>query len=96
METQKLSKQELQKIENIQNRMKAIQKELGLIGISEIDLQTRKTSAHEFLSETRDAEVSLVKELEEKYGKGSIDLQEGIFIPSPTDSTANTDLEVKE
>lgn len=96
MKTQKLSEQELQEIETIQKRMKAIQNELGLIGISEIDLQTRKTSVHKFLSETRDAEGSLAKELEEKYGKGSIDLQEGIFIPSPTDSTANIDSEVKE
>ena len=37
--------------------------------------------------ETQELETKLVKDLEDKYGKGSIDLQNGEFIPSPEQPT---------
>lgn len=82
MANQKLSKEELGKIEEIQKRVQAVKVELGNVGLAEIDLKTRKANIEQYLTETQEQEATVVKELEEKYGKGSIDLQNGEFIPS--------------
>jgi len=77
MANQKLSKEELGKIEEIQKRVQAVKVELGNVGLAEIDLKTRKANIEQYLTETQEQESAVVKELEEKYGKGSIDLQNG-------------------
>lgn len=82
MANQKLSKEELGKIEEIQKRVQAVKVELGNVGLAEIDLKTRKANIEQYLTETQEQEAEVVKELEEKYGKGSIDLKNGEFIPS--------------
>ena len=82
MANQKLSKEELGKIEEIQKRVQAVKAELGNVGLAEIDLKTRKANIEQYLTETQEQEAEVVKELEEKYGKGSIDLQNGEFIPA--------------
>lgn len=82
MANQKLSKEELGKIEEIQKRVQAVKVELGNVGLAEIDLKTRKANIEQYLTETQEQEAEVVKELEEKYGKGSIDLQNGEFIPT--------------
>jgi hypothetical protein len=82
MANQKLSKEELGKIEEIQKRVQAVKVELGNVGLAEIDLKTRKANIEQYLTETQEQEATVVKELEEKYGKGSIDLQNGEFIPT--------------
>jgi D-alanine-D-alanine ligase-like ATP-grasp enzyme len=81
MANQKLSQEELQRIEEIQNRMQAVKTELGQLALAEIDLKNRRVNVENYLTQTQELETSLVKELEEKYGKGSIDLQNGEFIP---------------
>jgi len=81
MANQKLSQEELQQIEDIQKRMQAVQTELGQLGLAELDLKNRRTNVENYLADTQGMEANLVKELEEKYGKGSIDLQNGEFIP---------------
>ena len=82
MANQKLSKEELQQIEDIQKRVQAVKMELGNVGLAEIDLETRRTNIKAYLTETQEQEATVVKELEVKYGKGSIDLQNGEFIPT--------------
>ena len=82
MANQKLSQEELQQIEDIQKRMQAVKTELGQLGLAELDLKNRRSNVENYLTETQEIETKLVKELEEKYGKGSIDLQNGEFIPT--------------
>lgn len=83
MANKKLSKKELEKIQEIQTRTEAVKTELGQLGLAEIDLKNRRTNVESYLTETQDLESKLVKELEDKYGKGSIDLNNGEFIPTP-------------
>lgn len=87
MANQKLSKEELTQIEEIQTRTQAVKTELGQLGLAEIDLKNRRTNVENYLVETQELETKLVKDLEDKYGKGSIDLQNGEFIPSTEQST---------
>lgn len=82
MANKKLSEKELEQIKDIQKRMQAVQTELGQLALAEIDLKNRRINVENYLTQTQDAESKLVKDLEEKYGKGSIDLQNGEFISS--------------
>ena len=81
MENQKLSQEEIQQIEDIQKRMQAVKTELGQLGLAELDLKNRKIKVEDYLANTQEMETKLVKDLEEKYGRGSIDLQKGEFVP---------------
>jgi|TARA_R100000030_G_scaffold87756_1_gene71572 phosphopantetheine adenylyltransferase len=83
MANKKLSKKELEQIQDIQNRMQAVKTELGQLSLAEIDLKNRRLNVENYLDETKDLENKLVKDLEDKYGRGSIDIQEGEFIPEP-------------
>ena len=82
MANQKLTQEELEQIEGIQKRMQAVKTELGQLGLAELDLKNRRTNIESYLSATQEIESQLVKDLEDKYGKGSINLQNGEFIPS--------------
>lgn len=83
MANQKLAQEELDKLSELQQKNAALVQELGSISLAEINLAQRQESAENFLAELRQSETDLVKELEEKYGVGSIDLQAGEFIPAP-------------
>ncbi len=83
MERQKLTKEEVEAVNGIREGLAALKNELGTITLLEMDLETRKNSAIEFLGELKTKEANAVKELEEKYGVGSIDLATAEFIPAP-------------
>ena len=94
MAKQKLKKEELQKIEDIQVRMQAVRAEFGSLALAEIDLKNRKVSVENYLTETQDLENKLVAELTEKYGRGSIDLQAKEFIPEEVPAATEPEKEV--
>jgi len=83
MANQKLTQEELDKLQEIQQKNAALIQELGQIKLGEINLQKREENAEEYLSNLRKEEGDLAKELEDKYGQGSIDLEKGEFIPAP-------------
>lgn len=75
MENQKLTQEELQQIQNIQERLQLAQQELGKLELQKVDILN-------YVTQTRQFESDLVKVLEDKYGKGSIDLDKEEFIPA--------------
>ena len=81
MANQKLTQEELQKIQQLQNQSQEIITELGTIEVGRINLDARYEAAEKALSETKEAEQAFAKEMQEKYGDGSIDLGTGEFIP---------------
>ena len=88
MANQKLTQEELDKLQEIQQKNAALIQELGQIKLGEINLQKREENAEEYLSNLRKEEGDLAKELEDKYGQGSIDLEKGEFIPAPQEAPA--------
>jgi|TARA_R110002153_G_scaffold246237_1_gene401879 hypothetical protein len=83
MANKKLDQNELKQITDIQTRMDAVKTELGSLALAEIDLSNRRTKVEEYLVDTQSLETKLVADLENKYGKGTIDLNTNEFIPSP-------------
>jgi len=81
MENKKLLQEELQKIQELQVRKQNFQTELGRLEVLKLEIEQRREQVLEYNKETVNQEQALVKELEESYGKGSIDLEKGEFIP---------------
>ena len=87
MAVSKLTEEELLQLQQIQNNNQAIVREFGQIAIAELDLDKRRENAETFLDNLRKAETETAKTLEEKYGRGNINLQSGEFVsedPIPT------------
>jgi reverse gyrase len=75
----KLAQEEIQALENIKTKNIAIVEEFGRIGIINLDIEARQERAEDFLAKLRNEEVNLSKSLEEKYGKGTVNLETGEF-----------------
>jgi len=83
MENIKLTEEEIKSIQELQQSQAALVQELGEISLIELNLETRKDRAEDFLNDLRVKEEEIGKELNEKYGNGSINLSLGEFIPNP-------------
>lgn len=77
----KLTQEELQSIQEIKQRRVAIKEELSSIGLTKLQLKSRKLQLENFYVKTNEAESELAKTLEEKYGKANIDIETGEVTP---------------
>ena len=75
----KLTEEEITTLEAIKRNNKLIIEEFGKIEIVQLDLDTRRERAETFLANLRKSEVEISKTLEEKYGKGTVNLDTGEF-----------------
>jgi len=82
MEPTKLSQEVIDQIKSIQQKNQAIEVELGQIELVKLAIKQRRLNAEQFLSELKDEEKTLAEFLEEEYGTGTINIEEGIFIPN--------------
>jgi hypothetical protein len=83
MENTKLTPEEVAKLQEIQQKNAVIVSELGNLEITKLQMESRRANAIEFLNSLREEEQTFGKELSDKYGNGSIDLENGEFIPAP-------------
>tara|TARA_Y100000389_G_C17456474_1_gene518500 strand:- start:55 stop:306 length:252 start_codon:yes stop_codon:yes gene_type:complete len=82
MSTTKLSKEELQQLKDFQRSENEITFALGQLEIRKTFLDKRnKTLLNEYQSLLQGQE-KVGKELQEKYGEGTIDLEKGEFVKS--------------
>lgn len=79
MKATKLTKEEIAALNDIQTKNEAVVKEFGLISIAELNLEDRRERAENFIKSLREAEINIAKGLEEKYGKGTVNLATGEF-----------------
>lgn len=78
----KFNDEELEQVREIQQLYNAIVNQAGQVHIEEINLHERKGQVEANLQEIRRREQELVSTLTETYGKGSINLETGEFIPT--------------
>jgi hypothetical protein len=84
MENTKLTVEEVEKLQEIQQKNAAVASELGNLEITKLQVEARKAEVVEFFNKLKEEEQAFGKELSEKYGNGSIDLEKGEFIPAPS------------
>lgn len=77
----KLQEEELQQITQIQQVSRNITMEYGNIELARKALESRVKQADSALKDLKETEQEVAKSLQEKYGQGSINLEQGTFIP---------------
>ena len=69
---------------------------MGQLSLSRIGLDAREEALKATLAETQTKENELAKELTEKYGKGSLDIQSGEFTPLAEESETSSEAPTQE
>jgi len=81
METNKLSQQQLQQLKSIQQKNQAVVQELGQIEILKLQLKKRQQTAQQYLEDLLQEQQTIAQELEDTFGKGSVNIETGEFTP---------------
>ena len=82
MANTKLTQEEIEKLQEIQQQNQAVALEFGNLELTKIQIETRREELVKYLSELRTSEQEFGKILYDKYGNGTIDLEKGEFIPA--------------
>ena len=82
METKEISQEVIDQIKSIQQKNQAIEVELGQIELLKLAVKQRRAAAEQFLTELKDEETTLGEFLQNQYGNGTIDIEQGVFIPN--------------
>lgn len=77
----KFTEEELQTLQNLKSTYNQITLAMGQVSLQKIQLENREESILTTLSEVREKENTLAKELTDKYGKGSLNIETGEFTP---------------
>jgi hypothetical protein len=80
MENTKLTVEEVEKLQDIQQKNAAVARELGNLEITKLQIEARREEIIKYFTDLKQEEVTFGKELY-KYGNGQIDLEKGEFIP---------------
>ena len=78
----KLTEQEIKKVSDLKIKFNQIVETIGAIEVQIMQLQAQKEELKVSLVDLRKEELVVAKELEEKYGKGTISLDTGEFSPN--------------
>ena len=88
-ETKQLSSEEIQKVKDIRQNYVAIQNAFGQLHLTKLNLEKQLTGIDENYKslsteydKTQDAERTLVKSFQEKYGVGTLNIEDGTFTPN--------------
>jgi hypothetical protein len=82
MEKQVLTQEEIQSLKTIQSNQSLLIEQLGLLEYKVLILEKEKQKLKQTLQKQLEEEEQIGKQLQQKYGDGSIDLEKGEFIPT--------------
>ena len=83
----KFTEEELKSLQNLRGTYNQITLAMGQLSLSRINLDAQEETLKSTLAETRAKEQDLAKELTEKYGKGTLNVDTGEFTPTPEEDT---------
>jgi hypothetical protein len=81
MEKKVLTQEEIESIKNLRSKLQDITYSLGQLEIQLIDINLEKEKIKLIFTSIQKQEKELADQLEEKYGKGTISLDTGEFLP---------------
>ena len=82
MEKKVLTKEEVSNLKSLKQQFKDLTDVVGQIEIQIMNLEIKKDQLKSNLMQIQQQELVLAKELEEKYGDGTISLESGEFLPN--------------
>jgi hypothetical protein len=81
MEKKVLTQEEIESIKNLRSKLQDITYSLGQLEIQLMDINLEKEKIKLIFTSIQKQEKELADQLEEKYGKGTISLDTGEFLP---------------
>ena len=87
----KFSEEELKSIQEIQTTYNQITMTFGSFSVQRVNLDKQEEELKTTLTDTRTKENELAKELTDKYGKGSLNIETGEFTPEPEETSDSTE-----
>ena len=81
MEKIVLTEEEITKIKGLKDNFQNLVNAVGNLEIQIMSLQMRKEQMKSEFHQIQENEIVIAKELEDKYGQGSISLETGEFLP---------------
>ena len=82
MEPIKLTEEELENLVSLQRKSAGVTQEFGNLEIMKLQLDARREELVSFYSQLKEDERTFGKELSEKYGDGTINIEKGEFVPA--------------
>jgi stress response protein YsnF len=79
MEKQIVTPEELQTLRNLQQKRDKLTIDFGYIEFQIQELELQKETLVEYLTQLKQEEIQVGQEITNKYGKGSVDLNNGEF-----------------
>ena len=76
------SEEELKEIKDLRMSLNTLTFQLGQVYIEKMKIEEQENIFKNQLKDLEKKEISIAKKLSSKYGKGSIDIETGTFIPS--------------
>ena len=76
------SELELKEIKDLRMSLNTLTFQLGQVYIEKMKIEEQENILKNQLKDLEKKEISIAKKLSSKYGKGSIDIETGTFIPS--------------
>lgn len=92
MAIKKLTKKEIESLKEIQQKNNAIVAEFGNLRIAKLQLEARETELVKFFNDLKEEESEMGKTLSDKYGVGTINIENGEFIPAEIEGTEKASL----
>lgn len=77
-----LTQETLQGIADLQQRKNILSRELAAIGELKIIYSNREDQAKQYFNVNIELEKAIAKEIEDQYGRGRVDLEQGKFYPA--------------
>jgi uncharacterized protein (DUF3084 family) len=78
----KITEQEIEKVKGLRIKFDQLVNTIGQVEVQLYNLQEQKKELQVSLLNIQQEELTLAKELEEKYGKGTVSLDTGEFSPT--------------
>ena len=82
MTTQVITPEELTQVQSLQSRRDQLTIDFGYIEFQIQELELKKESLIDALTQLKNEEIQIGKEISEKYGEGSINITKGEFTSS--------------
>lgn len=80
-EPKKFTEEEIKKVTEIKTKYQEITVALGQIELDRLLLEEQRSELNKQYKETREEESKYAKELSDKYGVGTLDVETGNFVP---------------
>jgi len=84
MENKVLTQEEIQQLKDLREKNSQLVEQFGFIEYQIQSLLLQKEEVNNKLKEIKLLEITLGKQLQDKYGDGTINLEKGELIPNPT------------